>query len=215
MMQESEKLLSTLRAACKSPKAMSSLENIEKAVDLILEGKGRRTLASVAKICEGHFGGPKYQSICNNRNYRAYIKARFSEARIDTIALRHDTLPSVEAEALIGALRADIEVLTKENARLRKAFRSLQPIPLSKLLNEPSCVDDHASDAHTDVDVVYVSKDGKRDIKAFLDQSYDLGFDLSSDGRLVSSEGLSVIGVDGMKVIHDILNSKRHYHDER
>ena len=206
MTNDAEKILANLHATCKSPRAERSLRSIEKAVNIVLQGRWKRSLSSVAKICEDQFGGPKYQSICNNYNYRSYIKARFSEARSDSLDSRSDALPEVEAEALIGILRARIRGLSEENARIKRAFRTLAPIPLDRILDESYVTEGSDAGHRTEVDVIRITTSEKRDIQNFLKQAYDLGFDIAADGRLTSSEGLTVIGVEGMNAIQRLVN---------
>ena len=202
----SASLSADLEASTRSPKAARSLANIKAAVDIVLKGSWDRSLASVAQVCTERFGGPKYQSICNNKSYRAYINARFSEARSEAIASRPGVPPPAEAEALIDVLKAQVQALAEENARLKKAFRSLAPVPINKLLGKDGPEIDAPSPAQRLQGEL--SADEKRDLHAFLSAAFDLGFDNSQDGRLVTPRGLTVIGATGMGALRRLTGNE-------
>lgn len=198
-------LYADLDAAARSLKATRSLANIKAAVDIVLKGSRERTLASVAAVCAERFGGPKYQSICNSSGYRAYINARFAEARAEFIHSRSGAPPPAEAEALIALLQAQVHALAGENARLKKAFRSLKPVPIDRLLGK----DDPGGGNFTAGDAQFeLSTDEKRDLRGFLRGAFDMGFDTASDGRLVTMRGLTVIGAAGMAALRRLIGNE-------
>lgn len=196
-------LYTDLDATIRSPKAARSLANIKAAVDIVLKGTRARTLASVAAICTERFGGPKYQSICNSSGYRAYINARFAEARAESILSRPGAPPPVEAEALIATLQAQVHALTNENARLKKAFRSLEPVPIKRLLGKDGPDNTIKGAAQFDL-----SANEKRDLRVFLKSAFDMGFDNALDGRLVTTRGLTVIGSAGMTALRRLIGNE-------
>ncbi|WP_448192803.1 hypothetical protein [Azospirillum sp. sgz301742] len=182
------------------------MANIKAAVEIVLKGPYERTLASVAAVCTEQFGGPKYQSICNSSGYRAYINARFAEARAATIVSRQGTPPPAEAEALIEVLQARVQFLAEENTRLKKAFRSLEPVPINKLLGKSG--PGITNCPPTDSSMIGLSADEKRDLRAFLNSAFDMGFDNAPDGRLVTTRGLTVIGAAGMAVLRRLVGDE-------
>lgn len=192
----SETLYAALEAGCQSPKAARSLVNIKAAVDLVLKGSRELTLAAVAKVCLERFGGPKYQSICNRQDYRAYINARFTEARASSFERRTGKLPPAEAEASLEFLRAENRALAAENTRLKKAFRSLAPVPINVLLGKADALPDPAAALPDPLGSLE-----KQDIRKFLNETFDLGYDIASDGRLITTRGLTVIGAAGMTAL--------------
>ena len=194
---DSSSLYSRLEASSRSKKGLRSLANIKGSVDIVLKGHHDRTLASVAKVCCDHFGGPKYQSICNNSEYRAYIDARFIEARAASMGSRSNkSLPSMEAEAIINVLSAEVRVLSEENNRLRKAFKTVAPVSAELLVN-PGAV----RSLPTEPESPKVTREEQRDLKNFIQMAYDLGFNHSPDGRLTTSKGFTVIGRAGMAAL--------------
>lgn len=198
-------LYADLDAAIRSPKAARSLANIKVAVEIVLKGSRERTLASVAAVCTERFGGPKYQSICNSRGYRAYINARFAEARAESIHSRSGAPPPAEAEALIQVLQSQVHALAGENARLKKAFRSLEPVPINRLLGRG---DPETANTVTGSTQFELSADEKRDLRLFLKGAFDMGFDNAPDGRLVTTRGLTVIGAAGMTALRRLIGNE-------
>ncbi len=73
-------------------KSKTSLKNLKAACDLIVSSRGVMNISSVAKVATEHYGGPKAQSVQNNKHLKRYIVARMHEYNK---AERTHTLPSV------------------------------------------------------------------------------------------------------------------------
>jgi hypothetical protein len=61
------------------PKAVTSLTNLKAACDLIVVARGTMNYSLVARVATEHFGGPKAQTVQNNKNLKRYIGARILE----------------------------------------------------------------------------------------------------------------------------------------
>ncbi len=68
-------------ALCKElgPKGIKSLNNIKSACDLIVSSRGMMNYSRVASLATENYGGPKKQSVQNNKNLKRYIDARVDE----------------------------------------------------------------------------------------------------------------------------------------
>ena len=198
----SDTFYAALEAGCRSPKAARSLANIKAAVDLVLRGSREFTLATVATVCVERFGGPKYQTICNKQDYRAYINARFTEARASSIDARTGKLPPAEADAMLELLRAENRAMAEEITRLKKAFRSLAPVPINVLLGKADVLPDPSAAPPSPL-----ASPEKQDLRRFLNEAFDLGYDIAPDGRLITTRGLTVIGAAGMAALKRLIET--------
>jgi hypothetical protein len=68
-------------ALCKElgPKGVKSLDNIKSACDVIVSSQGVMNYSRVARVATENFGGPKKQSVQNNRKLKRYIDTRIHE----------------------------------------------------------------------------------------------------------------------------------------
>ncbi len=60
-------------------KSKTSLKNLKSACDLIVSSRGVMNFSTVAKIATEQYGGPKVQSVQNNKHLKRYIVARINE----------------------------------------------------------------------------------------------------------------------------------------
>ncbi|SAL81600.1 hypothetical protein AWB74_05995 [Caballeronia arvi] len=114
------------------PKARASLERIRQACDSIEVVRGLMNYSRVAAATTERFGGPKKQTIQNNRQLKAYISRRIheyslvtkrvSEGVASTVGAARAQYPSTDIDAktraYIDLLRADNKRLHDENLHL-------------------------------------------------------------------------------------------------
>ncbi|ABQ30000.1 hypothetical protein Acry_0780 [Acidiphilium cryptum JF-5] len=145
-----------------------------------------------------HFGGPKYQSICNNKAYRNYINLRFSEEIIRYSPDKIESKLPLEVDAVISTLKHKVSFLESEVTRLRRTLAKLSPVSVVEITSHS---ERHLSDSSPQMPTLSplesISKQERQDLKVFLEAAYDLGFDVAADGRLVTRQGLTVIGDAG------------------
>ncbi len=79
MIESSESIFDEIIKAAKSGKSKKSIENIKKSCDLIVAARGVMNYSRVAVVATENFGGPKKQSVQNNKNLKRYIAARQEE----------------------------------------------------------------------------------------------------------------------------------------
>lgn len=91
MIENSESIFDELINTAKSGKSKTSLENVKKACDLIVASRGVMNYSRVALVATESFGGPKKQSIQNNKDLKRYISARLEEY---LGGRKHHSLPS-------------------------------------------------------------------------------------------------------------------------
>lgn len=60
-------------------KARKSLENLKVACDLIVAARGVMNYSAVARVSTEQFGGPKVQTVQNNKDLKRYVAARMLE----------------------------------------------------------------------------------------------------------------------------------------
>jgi hypothetical protein len=62
-----------------SPKARKSLQQLKAACDLIVASRGVMNYTRVGRVATENFGGPKAQSVLNNKDLKRYVGARILE----------------------------------------------------------------------------------------------------------------------------------------
>lgn len=131
-----------------APKARSSLERVRLACDGIETVRGTMNYSRVAAAATERFGGPRKQTIQNNRQLKAYIARRIHEYTNRSTRSRADqpvtsrTKPSqYPSQDLDSKTRLHIDLLTADNRRLHdenvylanllEQQTTLQPISIS------------------------------------------------------------------------------------
>ncbi len=79
MIMESSSAVYAVLSKELGPKAVKSLVNIKSACDLIISSRGVMNYSRVARVATECFGGPKQQSVLNNKNLKRYIDTRIYE----------------------------------------------------------------------------------------------------------------------------------------
>lgn len=115
-----------------APKARVSLERVKTACDTIETARGTMNYTRVADVATERFGGPRRQSIQNNKTLKQYIAKRIEESdchqvsnkRRETEISRFSSYPAPGLDAKtrqhIDLLRADLSRLNSENDYLSK-----------------------------------------------------------------------------------------------
>jgi hypothetical protein len=78
------------------PKARKSLINLKAACDRIVTTRGEMNYSVVARVATECFGGPKIQTVQNNKNLKRYIGARILEYHQEN---RNHNIPKAKGKA--------------------------------------------------------------------------------------------------------------------
>ena len=132
-------------------KAKTSLTSIKKTCDIIESTLGIMSIAKIGKVAEAQFGGPKVQSIRNNKNLKRYIDCRIHEyqnkrqvkqASKKSTGDEHTRYPSKDIDSrtklYIDNLRSRnkmIEERYKELSKWQVNFTKQNPIDLAALIS--------------------------------------------------------------------------------
>ena len=105
------------------PKTKRAAENIKKACDYLDEKNLHITIAEIGVFCEA--SGPKTQSIHNNKEFVAYIKARQAEQQLQVKPSNGPTRfesADPQANAIIYALQVEKRRLEQSIHNLKRAL---------------------------------------------------------------------------------------------
>ena len=78
-MEKSEAVFKELESKFSSTKALTSLNNVKAACDLIVVAKGQMNYSTAARIATENYGGPVKSTVQNNNDLKRYIAARIDE----------------------------------------------------------------------------------------------------------------------------------------
>ena len=137
--QASEKIYEQLLNEV-GPKAITSLKRLKAACDQIEEVNGLLNYSTIAKLATRLFGGPKPQSIHNNKKLKEYLSLRIDEynSKNNSIDQKLSNEPISDyqdypVENIDIKTKVYIDILHEVNARLEKENKYL-----SQLLKEES-----------------------------------------------------------------------------
>jgi hypothetical protein len=132
MEEASELLYQQLLRELKT-KAIKSLVNMKKACDQIALARGEMSCAQVARIATESFGGPKAQTIRNNRKLKGYLECRKEAYRLASRATRQSEPPLSDngnryypSEKLDTKTRVYIDLLWERLSLVERRYKILK-----------------------------------------------------------------------------------------
>lgn len=129
-----------IRISDLAPKSEKALANVIEACNFLATQQIEINIAAVAQITDGKVGGPKAQSIRNNKNLTTYIKARRAEQggtrSRDNIKQAPVRTGNSAIDAYIQTLEAELHQVRTELRDLRKVMPQLGNYDIKKALEE-------------------------------------------------------------------------------
>lgn len=133
----SETIFRELNSTSKSELRRKSLASIKEACDLLDSGKARITVASIGRICQKQYGGPKSQSIRNSTDLMRYVKARAEEQTLHKMNVRESAdlvITDQKTKAFVAILQEELYEARQAKTRIISAIRNLHGIDIDKLV---------------------------------------------------------------------------------
>lgn len=132
-MEKSEAVFKELESKFSNTKALTSLNNVKAACDLIVVAKGQMNYSTAARIATENYGGPVKSTVQNNNDLKRYIAARIDEYccvekdfKLPEKIQIGNKKTSYPVNNLDVRTKVHIDILTSRNEMLETRYKDLK-----------------------------------------------------------------------------------------
>jgi hypothetical protein len=210
-MKISETIFNDLKSTAKSQQRLQSLENIKKVCDILDDARASITPASVGRVCQKQYGGPKSQSIRNSPDeLLKYIRARSNEQVLPNSEAKKTEMEIEDprVKAFVSLLQEELYQERAAKKRMIAALRNLYPLDIDELISRGFSNDVKDVKPHSKIEL---ERNARLALEKIVDDTHLLKFGLECYRNSIKSTGPAntiFLSKDEVSAIRRLLNSE-------